>query len=123
MLFVATSINYMDRQVLSILKPMLQHSIGMTELDYGHIVALFTGAYALGLLAAGRFIDKVSTPISYKPHPKAASTSLGVLATLPAKKSKTWASAMSISTPRSVVTIPIPWLTATITFMAKEYSS
>jgi hypothetical protein len=30
---------------------------------------------------------------------------------------------MSISTPRSVVTIPIPWLTATITFMAKEYSS
>jgi ACS family hexuronate transporter-like MFS transporter len=65
MLFVATSINYMDRQVLSILKPTLQHSIGMTELDYGHIVGLFTFAYAVGLLAAGRFVDKVGTRIGY----------------------------------------------------------
>src|ERR1700691_1511397 len=65
MLFVATSINYMDRQVLSILKPTLEHSIGMTELDYGHIVGLFTFAYAVGLLAAGRFVDKVGTRIGY----------------------------------------------------------
>ena len=65
MLFVATSINYMDRQVLSILKPTLQHSIGMTELDYGHIVGAFTFAYAVGLLAAGRFVDKVGTRIGY----------------------------------------------------------
>jgi ACS family hexuronate transporter-like MFS transporter len=65
MLFVATSINYMDRQVLSILKPTLEHSIGMTELDYGHIVGFFTFAYAVGLLAAGRFVDKVGTRIGY----------------------------------------------------------
>jgi MFS transporter, ACS family, hexuronate transporter len=65
MLFVATSINYMDRQVLSILKPTLEHTIGMTELDYGHIVGLFTFAYAVGLLAAGRFVDKVGTRIGY----------------------------------------------------------
>jgi ACS family hexuronate transporter-like MFS transporter len=65
MLFIATSINYMDRQVLSILKPTLEHTIGMTELDYGHIVGLFTFAYAVGLLAAGRFVDKVGTRIGY----------------------------------------------------------
>ena len=35
MLFVATSINYMDRQVIAILKPTLEHSIGMTEVSYG----------------------------------------------------------------------------------------
>jgi ACS family hexuronate transporter-like MFS transporter len=65
MLFVATSINYMDRQVIAILKPTLQHSIGMTELDYGHIVGAFTLAYALGLLFAGWFVDKVGTRIGY----------------------------------------------------------
>jgi MFS transporter, ACS family, hexuronate transporter len=65
MLFAATSINYMDRQVLSILKPTLEHTIGMTELDYGHIVGFFTFAYAVGLLAAGRFVDKVGTRIGY----------------------------------------------------------
>ena len=65
MLFVATSINYMDRQVIGILKPTLQHSIGMTELDYGYVVDAFQVAYALGLLAAGRFVDKVGTRIGY----------------------------------------------------------
>jgi ACS family hexuronate transporter-like MFS transporter len=65
MLFVATSINYMDRQVISILKPTLEHSIGMTELDYGYIVDAFQIAYALGLLAAGRFVDRVGTRIGY----------------------------------------------------------
>jgi ACS family hexuronate transporter-like MFS transporter len=65
MLFAATSINYMDRQVISILKPTLMHSIGMTEVNYGHITAAFMIAYALGLLAAGRFVDKVGTRIGY----------------------------------------------------------
>ena len=70
MLFIATSINYMDRQVLSILKPTLmkpiaEHGIGMTEAGYGHIGAAFMIAYALGLLAAGRFVDKVGTRIGY----------------------------------------------------------
>ncbi len=65
MLFVATSINYMDRQVIAILKPTLQHSIGMTEVGYGHIAAAFMIAYALGLLAAGRFVDRVGTRVGY----------------------------------------------------------
>ncbi|MGD0800592.1 MAG: MFS transporter [Terracidiphilus sp.] len=65
MLFVATSINYMDRQVISILKPTLEHSIGMTEIGYSYIVNAFTIAYAIGLLAAGRFVDKVGTRIGY----------------------------------------------------------
>ena len=65
MLFVATSINYMDRQVISILKPTLEHSIGMTEIGYGYVVSAFQFAYALGLLAAGRFVDKVGTRIGY----------------------------------------------------------
>ncbi len=65
MLFAATSINYMDRQVISILKPTLEHSIGMTEIDYGYIVDAFQVAYAVGLLAAGRFVDKVGTRIGY----------------------------------------------------------
>jgi len=65
MLFVATSINYMDRQVIAILKPTLEHSIGMSEVGYGYIVDAFQIAYALGLLAAGRFVDKVGTRIGY----------------------------------------------------------
>ena len=65
MLFAATTINYMDRQVIALLKPTLEHSIGMTELDYGYIVDAFQLAYALGLLVAGRFVDKVGTRIGY----------------------------------------------------------
>lgn len=65
MLFAATTINYMDRQVIALLKPTLEHSIGMTELNYGYIVDAFQLAYALGLLAAGRFVDRVGTRIGY----------------------------------------------------------
>jgi ACS family hexuronate transporter-like MFS transporter len=65
MLFVATSINYMDRQVIAILKPTLEHSIGLTEVSYGYIVDAFQIAYAIGLLGAGRLIDKLGTRIGY----------------------------------------------------------
>ncbi len=65
MLFFATSINYMDRQVIALLKPTLQHSIGMTEIDYGYIVDAFQVAYAIGLLVAGRVVDKIGTRIGY----------------------------------------------------------
>src|SRR5258708_13540459 len=65
MLFVATSINYMDRQVIAILKPTLEHSIGMTEVSYGYVVAAFQIAFAIGLLAPGRLIAKVGPPILY----------------------------------------------------------
>lgn len=65
MLFAATTINYMDRQVIGILKPTLQASIGMSELDYGYVVDAFQVAYALGLLMAGRLVDKIGTRIGY----------------------------------------------------------
>ena len=65
MLFAATSINYMDRQVIAILKPTLQHSIGLTEVNYGYIVFAFQLAYAIGVLAAGRLIDRLGTRIGY----------------------------------------------------------
>jgi len=70
MLFAATTINYMDRQVLALLKPTLMksvanHGIGLTEESYGTVVAFFTLFYALGQLGAGRFVDKVGTRIGY----------------------------------------------------------
>ncbi len=65
LLFFATTINYIDRQVLGILAPVLQNSIGWNEIDYGYIVTAFTGAYAIGLLFVGRFIDNVGTKKGY----------------------------------------------------------
>lgn len=57
LLFFATTINYMDRQIFGILGPTLQEEIGWTEGQYGIIVACFTFAYAFGYLFSGRFID------------------------------------------------------------------
>ncbi len=65
MLFFATSINYMDRQVLGILAPMLQHTIGWSEQGYSNIIIAFQVAYAVGLVAAGRMIDRVGTRVGY----------------------------------------------------------
>jgi ACS family hexuronate transporter-like MFS transporter len=57
LLFAATTINYVDRQVLGILAPTLQRELHWTEADYGDIVSWFSLAYALGFLAAGRAMD------------------------------------------------------------------
>ncbi len=65
MLFAATSINYIDRQTIAILKPTLEHSIGLTEVNYGYIVDAFQIAYAIGLLSTGKLIDKLGTRIGY----------------------------------------------------------
>lgn len=65
LLFAATTLNYMDRMVLGLLKPTIQHSIGMTELDYAYVVDAFQIAYAVGMLVMGRFIDRVGTRIGY----------------------------------------------------------
>jgi len=56
LLFFANTINYMDRQVLSFLAPLLQVKIGWTEAQYSYIVVAFQAAYALGLLFVGGFI-------------------------------------------------------------------
>lgn len=65
LLFFATTINYIDRQVLGILAPVLEKEIGWTEVEYGYIVTAFQFAYALGLLGAGRLIDKYGTKLGY----------------------------------------------------------
>ncbi len=65
LLFAATTLNYMDRMVLGLLKPTIQHSIGMSEAGYGYVVVAFQIAYAVGMLVMGRFIDKVGTRIGY----------------------------------------------------------
>jgi len=65
MLFFATSINYMDRQVIALLKPTLLASGMMNEISYGQVVVAFQVAYALGLLVAGRVVDKIGTRIGY----------------------------------------------------------
>src|SRR5258707_5542132 len=65
LLFFATTINYIDRQVLGILSKDLQGALHWTEFDYGNIVAAFNAAYALGLLVVGRLIDRFGTKIGY----------------------------------------------------------
>jgi ACS family hexuronate transporter-like MFS transporter len=65
LLFFATTINYMDRQVLGLLAPLLQKTFGWSEIQYGNIVQMFFYSYALGLLLVGRFIDRVGTRIGY----------------------------------------------------------
>ncbi len=65
LLFLATTVNYIHRQVLGILAPDLQHSIGWSETQYGYIVTAFQGAYALGLVLAGRLLDRVGTRLGF----------------------------------------------------------
>lgn len=65
LLFFATTINYIDRQVIGLLAPVLQKDIGWNDLEYGYIVTAFQAAYAIGLLLIGRFIDKIGTKIGY----------------------------------------------------------
>ncbi len=65
LLFLATTINYIDRQVLGILAAPLQREIGWSESDYGLIVTSFQAAYALALVASGKGIDLIGTRVGY----------------------------------------------------------
>jgi ACS family hexuronate transporter-like MFS transporter len=65
LLFFATTINYVDRQVIGILEKDLRTIIGWTPVGYGNIVAAFNAAYALGLLVSGRLIDRFGTKLGY----------------------------------------------------------
>jgi ACS family hexuronate transporter-like MFS transporter len=61
LLFFATTINYLDRQVLSLLAPDLSKEFNWSNTDYANIVTVFQFAYAISMLFAGRFIDKLGT--------------------------------------------------------------
>ena len=61
LLFAATTINYIDRQILGILKPELQGSLGWTETDFANIVFWFQAAYAAGFLLSGRLVDRIGS--------------------------------------------------------------
>ena len=65
LLFFAATINYIDRQVIGMLKRTLQQEFGWTEIDYADIVFAFQLAYAIGLAIAGRLVDKLGTTLGF----------------------------------------------------------
>ncbi len=65
LLVFGTTKNYMDRQVIGILKDTLQHQFGWSEIDYGNLVAAFEAAYAIGMVVVGRAVDRLGTRIGY----------------------------------------------------------
>jgi MFS transporter, ACS family, hexuronate transporter len=65
LLFFAATINYIDRQVIGILKPTLQAQFGWSEIDYADIVFAFQLAYAAGFLVAGRMMDRIGARLGF----------------------------------------------------------
>ena len=65
LLFFATTVNYLDRQVLSLLQPRLEDKFGWSNTDYANIASAFQFVYALSLVFAGRIIDKLGTKRGY----------------------------------------------------------
>lgn len=65
LLFFATTVNYLDRQVLSLLQPLLSEEFGWTNSDYANIASVFQFTYAIAMLFAGRFIDWAGTKKGY----------------------------------------------------------
>jgi ACS family hexuronate transporter-like MFS transporter len=65
LLFWATTLNYIDRQVVGILAVPLQRELHWSELQYGYIIAAFQIAYALSYLGFGRLIDRIGTRLGY----------------------------------------------------------
>lgn len=65
LIFFATTINYLDRQVIGILKPLLESDLNIGEIEYGNIITIFQLFYGVSMLLAGRLIDKFGTRIGY----------------------------------------------------------
>ena len=65
LLLLGVTKNYMDRQVLGVLKTTLQHDLGWNDIDYGNLVVIFQGAYAVGMVMAGRLVDRLGTRLGY----------------------------------------------------------
>jgi ACS family hexuronate transporter-like MFS transporter len=65
LLFLATTINYVDRQILALIKEYLDAELGWTNTQFGWVNSAFQGAYAVGLLLFGWFVDRYGTKIGY----------------------------------------------------------
>lgn len=65
LLFFATTVNYLDRQVLSLLHPLLEKEFNWTNSDYANITSAFQLIYAISMLFAGRIVDKLGTKWGY----------------------------------------------------------
>jgi MFS transporter, ACS family, hexuronate transporter len=65
LLFLATTVNYIDRQILSLLKPILDVELGWTNEQFGQVNSAFQGAYAVSLLFFGWFVDRYGSKIGY----------------------------------------------------------
>lgn len=65
LLFLATTINYVDRQILSLVKPILDVELGWTNEEFGIVNAVFQGAYGFGLLFFGWFVDRYGAKVGY----------------------------------------------------------
>ncbi len=65
LLFLATSINYFDRQILALIKPILDKELGWTNTQYGWTNSFFQTSYALGLLFFGWFVDRYGSKLGY----------------------------------------------------------
>ncbi|MBK5279928.1 MAG: MFS transporter, partial [Bacteroidia bacterium] len=65
LVFFATTVNYLDRQVLSLLQPRLEEIFGWTNTDYANITAVFQFTYAVTMLFVGRLVDKLGTRWGY----------------------------------------------------------
>ncbi len=65
LLFLATTVNYVDRQILSLLKEILDRQIGWTNEQFGWVNATFQLAYGVGLLGFGWFVDRFGTKLGY----------------------------------------------------------
>src|SRR5882672_8888449 len=65
LLFAATAINYVDRQIIGVLKPTLQHEFAWTESDFADVIFWFQVAYALGYIGFGKLVDRIGARIGY----------------------------------------------------------
>src|ERR1700741_141425 len=65
LLFMATTINYLDRAVISLLRPYISKDLHWNDADYANVEIAFKVAYSIGLLCAGRLIDRLGTKMGY----------------------------------------------------------
>ena len=65
LLFLATTVNYIDRQILALLKPTLDVELGWTNEQYGNVNSAFQAAYALSYVAFGWLLDRVGIKLGY----------------------------------------------------------